>query len=334
MHSLIIVLTFLRVAFIGDPQVDNITELDYARRSVYSELRNRKDLDLVIILGDIVNDNTELIGPSEKTLDSLTCPWVRIHGNHDGKKIANDTTFYASGIRFVLLNHNILPDSAYVGKTVICAHEPFKSSDLHQDCPDILYAMAHLHRVIRTPYPGGSECLIAGASCGTWWRGPKDEHGIPYALMGCGAPRGYFIADFRPGRKQWYSLRYKCIGRPASDQARAWIRDGKLIVNVYGGASDGRLEARINGKWVGLSLADRMDPEAEDIYNSNKNLSRAQRRTSNPDYMPVLRSNSNHVWSVDLPSSDIGMQKSDSPEIRIRYRDRSMKFTAKAPIYL
>ena len=51
----------LRVAFVGDPQVDNETELGYARASIYRELRERGDLDLVIILGDLVNDDVRLL---------------------------------------------------------------------------------------------------------------------------------------------------------------------------------------------------------------------------------------------------------------------------------
>ena len=38
----------LRVAFVGDPQVDNETELTYARLSIYKELRERADVKLSI----------------------------------------------------------------------------------------------------------------------------------------------------------------------------------------------------------------------------------------------------------------------------------------------
>lgn len=51
----------LRVALVGDPQVDDSTEMGYARRSVYRELRWRRDLDMCIFLGDLVNDNMSLL---------------------------------------------------------------------------------------------------------------------------------------------------------------------------------------------------------------------------------------------------------------------------------
>ena len=110
----------LRVAFVGDPQVDSEQELAYARKSVYEELRGRKDLDLVIFLGDIVNDKMDLLAPSRASMDSLPCPWASVPGNHDRdvyergrvRDMASysriigppDTTFVRGGVRFILMN--------------------------------------------------------------------------------------------------------------------------------------------------------------------------------------------------------------------------------------
>ena len=65
----------LKVAFVGDPQVDDSTELLYARKSVYRELRERKDIDMAIFLGDIVNDSMELLEQSRESMDSLAYPY-------------------------------------------------------------------------------------------------------------------------------------------------------------------------------------------------------------------------------------------------------------------
>ena len=73
----------LRVAFVGDPQVDNETELGYAQRSIYRELKSRKDLDMVVFLGDLVNDDASLLAVSKASLDSLGLPWYSVPGNHD-----------------------------------------------------------------------------------------------------------------------------------------------------------------------------------------------------------------------------------------------------------
>ncbi len=112
----------LKVAFVGDPQVDDSVELGYARKSIYKELRQRKDLDLIIILGDLVNDKTALIAPSKESLDSLSCPWFAVPGNHDfdvyggEDKVRDlatwtdiigykDTSFVQCGVRFIMMNN-------------------------------------------------------------------------------------------------------------------------------------------------------------------------------------------------------------------------------------
>ncbi len=122
MKTVLILLSLLRVAFVGDPQVDDATQLGYARASIYRELRERKDLDLVILLGDLVNDKMEYLAPTVASLDSLRCPWLAVPGNHDRDRYPKelerardlvswqrevgyiDTCFVLKGIRFILMN--------------------------------------------------------------------------------------------------------------------------------------------------------------------------------------------------------------------------------------
>lgn len=111
--------SLLRVAFVGDPQADGSGQVVYNQRSIFKELRTRKDLDLVIVLGDIVNDDVKLLDPSIASLDSLSVPWFAIPGNHDRDIVPGvprdlktwrervgyvDTSFVAKGVRFVLMN--------------------------------------------------------------------------------------------------------------------------------------------------------------------------------------------------------------------------------------
>ena len=103
-----------RVAFVGDPQVDDSLELDFARRTVYRELRERRDIDFALIMGDIVNEKPELLSPSKASLDSLPFPYLCIPGNHDRGRTFNevfgygDTTFVAQrrGGRWKLAGEN------------------------------------------------------------------------------------------------------------------------------------------------------------------------------------------------------------------------------------
>lgn len=129
----------LRVALVGDPQVDDSTEMGYARRSVYRELRGRRDLDMCIFLGDLVNDNMSLLPESVGVVDSLPYQCFMVPGNHDrdvyhGPKSSMhrqrdlstwrkavgyvDTSFVRGNVRLVLMN-NVRPSDSgmtdYVG---------------------------------------------------------------------------------------------------------------------------------------------------------------------------------------------------------------------------
>ena len=127
----------LRVAFIGDPQVDNETEMGYAGKSVYKDLASRKDIDIAVFLGDLVNDNMTLLPESVRVIDSLPYPCFMVPGNHDRdvrgdrpmpfvrnlktwRKVVGyvDTSFVRSNVRFVLMNNVRHSDSGmtdYVG---------------------------------------------------------------------------------------------------------------------------------------------------------------------------------------------------------------------------
>ena len=281
----------LRVALVGDPQVDNPVEMGYARRSIYRDLRGRRDLDLCIFLGDLVNDNMSLLPESLNIIDSLPFQSFMVPGNHDrdvyrGAKSSGsmfrsrdlstwrklvgyvDTSFVRGNVRFIMMNnvrHAAAGMTDYVGGftekqkhwldsvlvtdvargrktsrgsvdrsrrpslgkvtpalTILATHIPFsqmKGRDsvlaLIPEQARMLYVSGHTHFVSRDD---SIPEIIAGATCGSWWRGVKDSYGVPYALQSCGAPRGYFVAEIR--RNGDYTLRYRCVGR--DDEVSIW----------------------------------------------------------------------------------------------------------------
>ena len=113
--------------------------MGYARRSVYRELRGRRDLDMCIFLGDLVNDNMSLLPESVGVVDSLPYQCFMVPGNHDrdvyrGLKLSTyrrrdlstwrkavgyvDTSFVRGNVRFILMNNVRHSDSGmtdYVG---------------------------------------------------------------------------------------------------------------------------------------------------------------------------------------------------------------------------
>lgn len=378
----------LRVALVGDPQVDDSTEMGYARRSVYRELRGRRDLDMCIFLGDLVNDNMSLLPESVGVVDSLPYQCFMVPGNHDrdvyrGPKSSIyrrrdlstwrkavgyvDTSFVRGNVRFVLMN-NVRPSDSgmtdYVGGftdrqkhwldsvlvadrvetrvrrtfrgdgtpalTILATHIPFsqmKGRDsvlaLIPDISRLLFVSGHTHFVSRDD---SIPELIAGAACGSWWRGVRDSDGIPYALQSCGAPRGYFIADIH--RDGTYDLSYKCIGRPASEQLSAWAvpndstgRSYRLYINVFGGSSDGVV--RISGlgrKTYSCERSLMAAPEVEQVIRLNASQSRDYRKAHRDEFIPLRRKPSPHLWqTTDLISGPL------PAHVNVIYRDAHMR---------
>lgn len=377
----------LRVALVGDPQVDNETEMGYAGKSVYKDLASRKDIDIAVFLGDLVNDNMTLLPESVRVIDSLPYPCFMVPGNHDRdvrgdrkgpmpfvrnlktwRKVVGyvDTSFVRSNVRFILMNNVRHSDSGmtdYVGGftetqkhwlesvlnvgapalTVLATHIPFsqmKGCDsvlaLVPEAMRMLYVSGHTHYVSRDD---SVQELIAGATCGSWWRGVKDADGIPYALQSCGSPRGYFIADFHRGGR--YDLYYKCVGRPASEQLSAWaIPDDsdtcsfRLCVNVFGGSTDGIVRVRVPRRGRGVCgksyLCERSNttaPEVEKVIRFNALLSREYRRTHRTEFIPLRRKPSPHIWKTTATFS--------GPEpayVNVIYRDAHMRIRQRVKV--
>lgn len=378
----------LRVALVGDPQVDDSTEMGYARRSVYRELRGRRDLDMCIFLGDLVNDNMSLLPESVGVVDSLPYQCFIVPGNHDrdvyhGPKSSMhrqrdlstwrkavgyvDTSFVRVNVRFVLMN-NVRPSDSgmtdYVGGftdrqkhwldsvlnrgvgetrgrkplrvcgtpalTILATHIPFSQMNgrdsvlaLIPDISRLLFVSGHTHFVSRDD---SIPELIAGAACGSWWRGVRDSYGIPYALQSCGAPRGYFIADIH--RDGTYDLSYKCIGRPASEQLSAWAvpndstgRSYRLYINVFGGSSDGVV--RISGlgrKTYSCERSLMAAPEVELVIRLNASRSRDYRKAHRDEFIPLRRKPSPHLWqTTDLISGPL------PAHVNVIYHDAHMR---------
>lgn len=385
----------LRVALVGDPQVDDSTEMGYARRSVYRELQGRRDLDMCIFLGDLVNDNMSLLPESVGVVDSLPYQCFMVPGNHDrdvyrGPKSSMhrqrdlstwrkavgyvDSSFVRGNVRFVLMN-NVRPSDSgmtdYVGGftdrqkhwldsvlnrgvgetrgrkpsrvcgtpalTILATHIPFsqmKGRDsvlaLIPDISRLLFVSGHTHFVSRDD---SIPELIAGAACGSWWRGVRDSDGIPYALQSCGSPRGYFVADIH--RDGTYDLSYKCIGRPASEQLSAWAvqndstgRSYRLYINVFGGSSDGVV--RVSGlgrKTYSCERSLMAAPEVEQVIRLNASRSRDYRKSHRDEFIPLRRKPSPHLWqTTDLISGPL------PAHVNVIYRDAHMRIRQRVPI--
>ena len=71
------------VGVIGDLQVGNSSEINYANNSVISELQQQEQIDFSIFLGDLVNENPSIFKEVKQMVGGLPFPSYMVYGNHD-----------------------------------------------------------------------------------------------------------------------------------------------------------------------------------------------------------------------------------------------------------
>ena len=103
---------------------------------------------------------------------------------------------------------------------------------------------------------------------GSWWRGQKDERGIPHAMMSDGGPNGYSIMEFDGND---YSLAFRGAGVPDHYQmsidceeaiAQSELSQSSLSVNVFNGSEKTAVQMRVGseGEWIPLKRVSAIDP--------------------------------------------------------------------------
>ncbi len=140
---------------------------------------------------------------------------------------------------------------------------------------------------------------------GSWWKGLKNELGIPHATMRDGAPNGYSIITF-DGAK--HTLDFKAAGFPADYQLNIFtpseirtenIEATPVYVNVFNGSVDSVVKMRIGKgeEWLTLKKVVEVDP----VYDS----SRQREMAADPEgKKPALNQpiKSDHLWKAKLPA--------------------------------
>jgi len=177
--------------------------------------------------------------------------------------------------------------------------------ELLSDRPHTLSFAAHSHTVIQGflteeehgwPGPAPHHHIVAGASCGRWWGGARDETDIPNASGSDGVPNGYFVLTFDGNE---YSARYKAARRPAdyqmevqapSEVTRSELAGTPVLVNFFGGNERTVVEMTVgdSGEWVPMEFSPQIDP----LY------ARVVARESGQGASVAY-----HIWEGRLPSN-------------------------------
>lgn len=170
--------TAFKIAAVGDVQVGDSTELNYAGKSIFRELASRDDLAFHVLLGDLVNDDPALFDPFKTMLQSLPASSWTVLGNHDrsfnadsllnhryNEVFGSDTyAFNYGGVHFIMLNNvystgkrsyegrvsdkqleflkNTLKTVSYNTQIVVCQHIPLR----HTRNRDTILTLLNEHR--------------------------------------------------------------------------------------------------------------------------------------------------------------------------------------------
>jgi hypothetical protein len=180
--------------------------------------------------------------------------------------------------------------SAYAGHTHT---QYFKSFDASNDWP-------HAKELTE---------LVAGAVCGTWWRGEKDVFGIPSAMMRDGTPKGYWIMDMEGDNKK---LSYRVSGNVPKRQMHIWtphafekekvfFLNREILANVYAGSGTTTVEARIEGRdWEPMQRVLEADPYYRRLLQLQES---GTTPTDNGLGLGKVLLDSQHLWKIQIPEN-------------------------------
>lgn len=141
-----------------------------------------------------------------------------------------------------------------------------------------------------------------GATCGSWWHGPRDARGIPQSGMRDGTPNGYAFLNIKGHA---YSLDYRVARRPASYQMNIYapadvaaddVGKTEVLANIFAASARSRVEMQIDGgPWTPMQLAPRPDP----AYVAAKAAQEISPKTAGRPLPVTIKSP--HIWAVTMP---------------------------------
>lgn len=217
------------------------------------------------------------------------------------KFVANDLSMLSQDTRIVIAMHGPLRFTR--NKDELLA--------LLKGRPNVLVLSGHTHIVERYFHRNGATVipeLGVGASCGTWWTGEKDKYGVPYALMQCGTPRGYYRLNFS---EKAYSFTYKVIGDSSGRQMDVWVNPSLvtsehqgsdstcILVNVFGGSDSTVVKLELeDGREFSMQKVDVVSPNVAALLSTTSD--RLGKR-NDKSRIPLRRKNSPHCWQLILP---------------------------------
>ena len=240
----------------------------------------------------IVLDNVEWMGPGQSYRGGLDARQIQYVAN-DLKSVP-DSQLVVISMHIPLTNvgnrhelYRLIEDRPYTislsGHTHWQAHQFIDASD------DWMGKKPHHH-------------IVNVTVSGSWWKGLKDEVGIPHTTMRDGAPNGYSILtfdghdvtfDFKAARR---SADYQMNIYAPESVAISNLPETEILVNVFAGSSKSKVRFRIVGQsdWKTMDLTQIHDPEYVRTRDREIELAPTLPELNAPEV-------SYHLWKSHLP---------------------------------
>lgn len=148
--------------------------------------------------------------------------------------------------------------------------------------------------------------INAVTASGSWFRGPKDEDGLPLATMACGAPNGYTLIHFNGAE---YRSEFRAARAPADHQMRLSVtetgRGGHLLMaNVFNGAAGDAVQYRVipwgadadQISWRSMQHTRMPDPVYNQLWQAHSQIP-SEYRDERPLPRPQM---SSHIWTAPI----------------------------------
>jgi hypothetical protein len=151
--------------------------------------------------------------------------------------------------------------------------------------------------------------INAVTASGSWYRGPKDEDGLPLATMACGAPNGFTLLHISGNE---YRSEFRAARAAAGHQMRLTTvpteTGDRLVANVFNGARGDETLWRLTpmggrpGEWTPMTYTRMNDPVYSAMRESHAAIP-AEHRSERELPRPQA---SSHIWTADLPGMPAG----------------------------
>jgi len=252
--------------------------------------------------------------------------WLGAHPDHPGSTgryrgliddrqlefLKNDLAHVPEDTLVVLFLHIPLFDEIWGGERNVTSNRRALSEVLADRRHTLSFA-AHTHTV-RHQFLGKEQDwqsdvphhhIVAGALCGSWFRGAPGPDGIPHATMTDGTPRGYLPLDidgntyripgYRPFNSSGSGQMHVHLPEAVASAATAQTA---FHVNAYNTCERSTVRARIGagGAWLALDKVAETDPAYRQLHERDANLEKPWFNLPGPIAC-------SHLWAGTLPAN-------------------------------